>query len=85
GRKVGRDMPKALDWIIGGWQLSGTYNWASGRPFTVYSGINTFSNVVQSFANCNKCPRDLGGLVERNGTNYWFSEAAQAMFSQPAP
>jgi hypothetical protein len=85
GRKVGRDMPKALDWIIGGWQLSGTYNWASGRPFTVYSGINTFSNVVQSFANCNNCPRDLGGLVERNGTNYWFSEAAQAMFSQPAP
>ncbi len=85
GRKVGTDMPKALDFLIGGWQVAGTYNWASGRPFTVYSGLNTFSNVNQSFANCSGCPRDLGSLVERNGTNYWFSETAQAMFSQPSP
>ena len=85
GRWIGSDMPKALDMIVGGWQVSGTLLWASGRPFTVYSGLTTFSNVNQSFANCNGCPRDLGSLVERNGTNYWFSEAAQAMFSQPAP
>ncbi|MEJ7846604.1 MAG: TonB-dependent receptor [Pyrinomonadaceae bacterium] len=79
------DIPKALDFIIGGWQLSGTMNWASGRPFTVYSGINTFSNVNQSFANCSDCPRNLGSLIERNGTNYWFSEEAQAKFGQPLP
>ena len=85
GRWIGKDMPRALDFVIGGWQFSGTVLWASGRPFTVYSGLNTFSNVNQSFANCNSCPRDLGSLIERNGTNYWFSEAAQAMFSQPAP
>lgn len=85
GRKFGSDIPKALDMIIGGWQLAGTYNWASGRPFTIYSGLNTFSNVNQSFANCNGCPRDLGSLIERFGTNYWFSEQSQAMFSQPAP
>ncbi len=85
GRSFGSDMPKALDFLIGGWQVAGTFNWASGRPFTVYSGLNTFSNVNQSFANCSGCPRDLGSLVERNGTNYWFSEAAQAMFSQPEP
>ena len=85
GRWIGSDMPTALDWVVGGWQLAGTVLWASGRPFTVYSGLNTFSNVNQSFANCNSCPRDLGSLVERNGTNYWLSEAAEAMFSQPAP
>jgi hypothetical protein len=85
GRWIGSDMPKALDLVIGGWQVSGTVLWASGRPFTVYSGLNTFSNVNQSFANCDGCPRDLGSLVTRNGTNYWFSEEAQAMFSQPAP
>ena len=79
------EIPKALDFIIGGWQLSGTMNWASGRPFTVYSGINTFSNVNQSFANCNGCSRDLGALIERNGTNFWFSEEAAAQFSQPLP
>ena len=85
GKWLGNDIPKALDWVIGGWQLAGTYLWASGRPFTVYSGLNTFSNVNQSFANCDGCPRDLGGLVERNGTWYWFSEEAQAKFSQPEP
>lgn len=85
GKKFGSDMPSALDYIIGGWQLAGRYNWSSGRPFTVYSGIYTLSNVTQATANCNNCPRDLGSLVERNGTNYWFSEQAQALFSQPAP
>ncbi|MEK7856223.1 MAG: TonB-dependent receptor, partial [Acidobacteriota bacterium] len=85
GKKFGSDVPKALDLVIGGWQLSGTYLWASGRPFTVYSGLNTFGNVNQSFANCNGCSRDLGGLVERNGTWYWFSQEAEAKFSQPAP
>jgi hypothetical protein len=85
GRAFASDIPKALDWIIGGWQLSGTVLWGSGRPFTVYSGINTFSNAVSSTANCNNCPRNLGRLIERNGTNYWFSEEAASKFSIPAP
>ncbi|MGD9564261.1 MAG: TonB-dependent receptor [Pyrinomonadaceae bacterium] len=85
GRAFGSDIPRALDWVIGGWQLAGTFFWGSGRPFTVYSGLNTVSNVNQAFANCDDCPRDLGGLVERNGTWYWFSEEAEARFSQPAP
>jgi len=79
------DLPKPLDWVIGGWQVSGNVFWGSGRPFTVYSGLNTFSNVNQSFANCNNCSRDLGKLIERNGTWYWFSEDAEKLFSQPAP
>ena len=79
------DASTPLDWLVGGWQIAGTYNWASGRPFTVYSGINTFSNVVQSFANCDGCSRTIGGLIETNGTNFWFSPEAIAKFSQPAP
>lgn len=85
GRAFLSEIPKALDWVVGGWQFSGTVFWGSGRPFTVYSGLNTFSNVTQSFANCNDCSRDLGGLVERQGTWWWFSEEAAAQFSQPAP
>lgn len=85
GRRFGSDAPRAVDWLIGGWQLAGSFNMASGRPFTVYSGLNTFSNVNQSFANCNSCPRTLGKLIERNGTNYWFSQEAEALFSQPLP
>ncbi|MBX3294284.1 MAG: carboxypeptidase regulatory-like domain-containing protein [Acidobacteria bacterium] len=84
-RAYGKDMSRVLDFFVGGWQLAGTYNWGTGRPFTVYSGLNTVSNVNQSFANCNGCSRDLGELVERNGTWYWFSQAAEGQFSQPAP
>jgi len=85
GRKIASDMPAVLDHLIGGWQVSGRYNWGSGRPFTVYSGIFTVSNVTQATANCSGCSRDLGSLVQRNGTNFWFSEEAAAQFSQPAP
>lgn len=85
GRTFLKEVPKAVDLILGGWQLSGTVFWGSGRPFTVYSGLNTLSNVNQSFANCNDCPRDLGSLIERRGTWYWFSEEAEAKFTQPNP
>jgi hypothetical protein len=85
GKSLLGDVSTPVDWIVGGWQLSGTVFWGSGRPFTVYSGLNTLSNVNQSFANCNDCPRDLGGLVERQGTWWWFSEEAAARFTQPLP
>ena len=74
-----------VDHVIGGWQVTGTMISASGRPFTVYSGLNTFSNVVQSTANCNDCSRHLGQLVLETGRNFWFDTAARAKFSQPVP
>lgn len=85
GKWLASDVPKALDWLIGGWQLSGLANHGSGRPFTVYSGLNTFSNNVSTPANCNGCPRNLGSVVEESGTTFFFSAAQRAMFSQPAP
>ena len=84
-RKFGSEIPKALDLAIGGWQIAGTFNYATGRPFTVYSGVNTFSNVVSSTINCSGCSRNLGSLIQENGTNYFFSADQRAMFSQPAP
>jgi hypothetical protein len=76
---------KVIDYIVGGWQLAGTVVLMSGRPFTVYSGSTTLSNVVQATANCNGCPRDLGQLVLENGRNYWFDAAARAMFGANLP
>ncbi len=84
GRKFAGDIPKALDYLIGGWQISGTMNIASGRPFTVYSGANTFSQVVQSPADCTGCSRNMGTLIQENGTNYWFAVADRAKFTNPA-
>lgn len=84
GRTFGSGIPKALDYIVGGWQLAGNVLWTSGSPFTVYSGANTFSNVVQSTADCNGCNPHIGELVQENGTNYWFSAETRAKFSNPA-
>jgi hypothetical protein len=85
GKRFAPDIPKALDYVIGGWQLSGTLFWSSGRPFTVYSGINTVSNVVQSTANCNGCARHIGDLVVESGRNFWFDSFARGLFSAPVP
>jgi len=85
GRTFGSELPKALDLIIGGWQLAGTLNWTSGRPFTVYSGVNTFGNVIQSTANCNGCSRTLGSLQQENGTTYYFNSEDRLKFSVPNP
>jgi Carboxypeptidase regulatory-like domain/TonB-dependent Receptor Plug Domain len=85
GRMFASGMPKILDFVIGGWQTSGTVVWASGRPFTVYSGLNTISNVVQSTADCNGCNRHQGDLVIESGRNFWFDAADRALFSAPAP
>jgi hypothetical protein len=85
GKAFGSGLPKGLDYIIGGWQLSGLLVVQSGRPFTVYSGLTTFSNVVNSMADCNGCSRDMGKLVVESGRNFWFDSDARAKFSSPAP
>lgn len=87
GRTFGKDMSRALDLIIGGWQVSGLFNLASGRPYTFYSGRNTVSQVVQSTVNCSGCPRDLGSVTfEGPGrTPTFFTTAQLAQLSQPGP
>jgi hypothetical protein len=34
GHKHMSGMAKPLDFVIGGWQLNGTYSWMAGQPFT---------------------------------------------------
>lgn len=85
GRTFLSGAPKVVDYIVGGWQMSGTFISMSGRPFTVYSGVNTVSNVVQSTADCAGCSRYQGSLVLETGRNFWFDAADRALFSVPAP
>ena len=70
--------------FIGGWQVSGLFRWTSGRPFSVYSGSNTFNSVVQSFANCNGCSRTMGDVRDENGFNWFFDPTERAKYSAPA-
>ncbi len=76
---------KAVNYVVGGWQVSGTTLWQSGRPFTVYSGANTLSSVIQSPANCNGCSPNMGHVVVENGINYYFTAAQRALFTSADP
>ncbi len=92
GKSFGAETPGALNYLISGWQVAGSLRVTSGRPFTVFSGLNTVSNTSGSFANCSSCSRDIGGLLQGDfdspGSglrNWWFDVATRNLFSQPGP
>ncbi len=93
GRQFGSDMHPVLNYIVGGWQVAGTLRITTGRPFTVFSGLNTLSQTSGSFADCSGCQRDIGGVVQGNFDNianpllrnWWLDPAARGLFSQPNP
>ncbi len=65
-----------VDRIVGGWDVSGVFVLQSGRPFTVYSGSSTLSNVNQSPANCTGCTPDMGKAFfdSTGGTIFFFDQ-----------
>ena len=76
--------------IVGGWEISGFGRVTSGRPFTVWAGTNTVSNVNQSTANCSGCSRgegtpflDAGANSGNTGFIWFFNAAQRAQFSAP--
>jgi hypothetical protein len=52
GKQFGAGVSRAVDYLIGGYQLSGVLNWSSGLPFGV-----SFSN----FGNNQDCNHNTGG------------------------
>ena len=76
GRRFGAAMPRAADWIAGGWQTTGIYNFVSGTPLsftvpgaTLGNGFNTRPNSTGDFR------------IENRGVQAWFNPAA---FQAPA-
>lgn len=79
------DVSGLVNQFVGGWEIASALILQSGRPFTVYSGAFTLSNVLLSPANCDGCTPSMSGVVQDNGTNYIFSADERARFSTPAP
>jgi hypothetical protein len=75
-----------LDRIVGGWEVTGYGRVTSGRPFTVFAGTNTVSNVNQSTANCTGCSPGEGTpfLDSASGLIWFFNSNQRAQFSAPA-
>jgi hypothetical protein len=87
GKLWGNDWHPAVERLIGGWEAYGILILSSGRPFTVYSGSNTVSNVAQSPASCNGCSRNTGSLQfdPTAGTEFLFNSQERASFFTPPP
>ncbi|HUS19857.1 MAG TPA: carboxypeptidase regulatory-like domain-containing protein [Terriglobales bacterium] len=87
GHRFGHTLNGFVDRIIGGWQVSSILALTSGRPFTVYSGSNTVSNVQQSPANCTGCSPGMGSVFfdPAAGNPYLFDSSEIAKFSTPGP
>jgi hypothetical protein len=84
GQRFLSDANGLVDRLVGGFDFAGIVRWYSGRPFTVYSGVNTLSNVLQTPASCNGCTPDMGGIVLENGRNFFFTADQRAQFFAPA-
>jgi hypothetical protein len=86
GRKFASGAGAFVDRIIGGWQVAGMQRVTSGRPFTVFSGGNTFSNNVDTPINCSNCPRNLGHVAQdETGFKWFWTPGERGQFSQPMP
>jgi Carboxypeptidase regulatory-like domain len=86
-QKWGRDANAVVDAVIGGWQVAGILTVQSGRPFTVYAGSNTLSNVVQTPADCAGCSTSDGSVfADSTPPNFifYFDQALRSQFSIPA-
>lgn len=86
GQKFGSGVSRAMNFVIGGWRMAGIFTLTSGRPFTVFSGQNTSSNVVNSLADCNGCTRKDGAAFTdpTSGFVFYFDQAQRNKFSIPA-
>ena len=61
------------------------FTYYSGRPFTVYSGANTFGSVVQSTADCGDCSHSMGAVQEVAGYKWFFNpNTDKPKFTSPA-
>ncbi|MDX2269190.1 MAG: carboxypeptidase regulatory-like domain-containing protein [Bryobacter sp.] len=75
---------KPLRLALADWQVTGALTLTSGRPFTVYSGFNQFSNVISATANCTDCG-SFGTTQDRpDGIKWFFDPSEVAAFSNPS-
>lgn len=87
GMRWGSSWNPVLDKVLGGWESSGILVLQSGEPFTPFAGAFTFSNVVQSPADClSGCSEGMGNIQfdPSKGTVVLFNKDQRNLFSTPA-
>jgi TonB dependent receptor len=75
-RAYGKDMNKALDAVIGGWQVNGILSLHTGFPLTISAGDASGTNSRGSRANCLAAPDVFGKQNSSLGGYQWFNAAS---------
>jgi hypothetical protein len=76
GRQFFSGMPKALDYVVGGWQLNAVETWTTGLPFTPgYTNCGSDEDVS------GECRANVVGpwQVSNPGQNGWFAVCSSVM------
>ena len=76
GRKFGGGIPRAADYLLGGWQISGIYTFVAGAPLTFSVPGATLGNGVNARPNIVGDPH-----VPNPSADLWFNPNA---FANPA-
>ena len=81
GRRFGDNAPKAVNWLLGGWQVNGITTFQTGTPLSISASNTTgLFNPVTRANSTGKSGKLSGPVHER--LNSYFDKTA---FSQPAP
>ncbi len=86
GRAFAHNSGKAVDALIGGWQLTGLARWTSGFPFSIDGGQRWPTNwFLTAIAEMTAPPQT--GVFKRNGSVSVFADpaTAQSDFTLPLP
>lgn len=85
GATFASGVNRALDTLIGGWQLSGLIHWTSGLPFSTIDGLGWGTNWANQSFNVLTGPIATGGHNSNNGDPNVFKNQAAALASIRAP
>jgi len=72
GQKYLSGVSRPMNFLVGGWQVTQTFNWSGGLPFT--PSIGECGVIFSGSAPC--LPNKIGpfktGVTHANGATYWF-------------
>jgi hypothetical protein len=87
GRAFGHDASRAVDAVIGGWQLTGLARWTTGFPFTVDNGQFWATNWDEQGSGQLIARPKTGAFKQPDGTVSVFANPAAALsdFVHPFP
>ncbi len=78
GRRFGKNLNKALDSVVGQWQVNGIVSFHNGFPLTISGSDNSGTNARSSRASCIAPATVYGAQDSRLGGYQWFDPSVYA-------